>query len=67
MFQKLKLTLFSNKTRDFFINLVENTMKERDDNNIIRQDVIHLLMKEREGKRKFMNLFIVIKSKNIKR
>ncbi|XP_034830395.1 cytochrome P450 9e2-like isoform X2 [Maniola hyperantus] len=47
--RKLKLTLFSNKTREFFIKLVMGTMKDREDRNIIRPDMIHLLMESKKG------------------
>ncbi|XP_052740407.1 uncharacterized protein LOC112053802 [Bicyclus anynana] len=48
--KKLKLTLFTNETRDFFINLVSSTMKDREVRNIIRPDMIHLLMEAKKGK-----------------
>ncbi|XP_050345947.1 cytochrome P450 9e2-like [Nymphalis io] len=44
-----KITLFSNKTRDFFINLVLSTMKDREVRSIIRPDMIHLLMEAKKG------------------
>ncbi|XP_047529705.1 uncharacterized protein LOC125065894 [Vanessa atalanta] len=46
----LKLTMFSNKTRDFFIDLVLNTMKDREARGIFRPDMIHLLMEAKKGK-----------------
>ncbi|XP_046959650.1 uncharacterized protein LOC124529785 [Vanessa cardui] len=45
-----KLTMFSNKIKDFFIDLVLNTMKDREARNIIRPDMIHLLMEAKKGK-----------------
>ncbi|XP_064071914.1 uncharacterized protein LOC113394864 [Vanessa tameamea] len=45
-----KITLFSNETKDFFIDLVLNTMKDRDARSIIRPDMIHLLMEAKKGR-----------------
>ncbi|XP_050346010.1 cytochrome P450 9e2-like isoform X1 [Nymphalis io] len=45
-----KITIFSNKTRDFFIDLVLSTMKDREARSIIRPDMIHLLMEAKKGK-----------------
>lgn len=50
LFQLLKLSIFSNKTKDFFMDIVLNTMKERDAHKIIRPDMIHLLMEAKKGK-----------------
>ncbi|XP_034830601.1 cytochrome P450 9e2-like [Maniola hyperantus] len=47
--KRLKLKLFSNQTTDFFINLVISTMKDREARNIIRPDMIHLLMEAKKG------------------
>nr|XP_032525517.1 cytochrome P450 9e2-like isoform X1 [Danaus plexippus plexippus] len=45
-----KLELLSTKTRNFFIDLVLSTMKERETHNIIRPDMIHLLMEAKKGR-----------------
>ncbi|XP_064071987.1 cytochrome P450 9e2-like [Vanessa tameamea] len=47
--KKLKLTIFSKKTTDFFKDLVLSTMRDRKERNIVRPDVIHLLMEAKEG------------------
>ncbi|XP_047529666.1 cytochrome P450 9e2-like [Vanessa atalanta] len=47
--KKLKLTIFSKTTTDFFKDLVLNTMRDRKERNIVRPDVIHLLMEAKEG------------------
>ena len=49
-FQRFKFTLFSEKTKDFFLNLVTYTMKDREQKKIIRPDMIHLLMEAKKGK-----------------
>lgn len=46
----LKVNLFSSKVRNFFRQLVNGTMKYRDENNVHRPDMIHLLMEARKGK-----------------
>lgn len=46
----LKVSLFDAKVRQFFRQLVSGTMKYRDENNIYRPDMIHLLMEARKGK-----------------
>ncbi|CAK1547376.1 unnamed protein product [Leptosia nina] len=48
--KKLKLTLFSKSTTEFFTNLVQDTMRAREENKIIRPDMIHLLMEAKKGK-----------------
>ncbi|KAL4707493.1 hypothetical protein ACJJTC_000245 [Scirpophaga incertulas] len=47
------LTLFTETTKHFFKSLVMNTMSEREQNNIIRPDMIHLLMEAKKGKLKY--------------
>ncbi|CAH0723079.1 unnamed protein product, partial [Brenthis ino] len=47
--RKFKLTLFTNETKDFFLDLVTRTMKDREARNIIRPDMIHLLMEAKKG------------------
>nr|QZP43536.1 cytochrome P450 monooxygenase CYP9A197 [Ephestia elutella] len=46
----LKQSLFSEESKRFFQNIVLSTMKNREDNNIIRPDMIHLLMEAKKGK-----------------
>ncbi|CAH0723081.1 unnamed protein product, partial [Brenthis ino] len=45
-----KLTLFSDRTKEFFVELVTSTMKDREARNIIRPDMIHLLMEAKKGR-----------------
>ncbi|XP_049869418.1 uncharacterized protein LOC126369166 [Pectinophora gossypiella] len=45
-----KIKLFTEKTRNFFENLVTQTMEDREKRNIIRPDMIHLLMEAKKGK-----------------
>ncbi|XP_059058018.1 uncharacterized protein LOC131851527 [Achroia grisella] len=47
---KLKVTLFSKDTTNFFQNLVLGTMRNREDQKIVRPDMIHLLMEAQKGK-----------------
>ncbi|XP_046959632.1 probable cytochrome P450 9f2 isoform X2 [Vanessa cardui] len=47
--KKLKLTIFSKSNTDFFKDLVLSTMRDRKARNIVRPDVIHLLMEAKEG------------------
>uniref|UniRef100_A0A1E1WIT9 unspecific monooxygenase n=1 Tax=Pectinophora gossypiella TaxID=13191 RepID=A0A1E1WIT9_PECGO len=44
------LKLFSEKTSNFFISLVMDTMKDRDARNILRPDMIQLLIEAKKGK-----------------
>jgi len=37
------------KVTSFFRNIVSSTMKDREANNIIRHDMIHLLMEAKKG------------------
>ncbi|CAH2105992.1 unnamed protein product [Euphydryas editha] len=45
-----KLKLFSESTKNFFIDLVMGTMKDREARQIIRPDMIHLLMEAKKGR-----------------
>lgn len=47
--QRLKIQLFTEETKIFFKSLVSKTMKDREINNIIRPDMIHLLMEAKKG------------------
>ncbi|XP_026752919.2 cytochrome P450 9e2 isoform X2 [Galleria mellonella] len=50
LMSKLKLTLFTKDTTNFFINLVLGTMTNRKTLHIVRPDMIHLLMEAKKGK-----------------
>lgn len=43
------MTVFGEKWSNFFRKLVFDQIKYRDENNIIRKDMIHLLMEARKG------------------
>lgn len=45
----LKITFFTKKESDYFRNLVNGNMEFREKNNIIRHDMINLLMEARRG------------------
>nr|QZP43566.1 cytochrome P450 monooxygenase CYP9A198 [Ephestia elutella] len=45
----LKVSLFSDETKHFFKNVVMSTMRDREAHNIIRPDMIHLLMEAKKG------------------
>lgn len=45
----LKITFFSRKESEYFRNLVNGNMKYREENKIIRHDMINLLMEARKG------------------
>ncbi|XP_075973982.1 cytochrome P450 9e2-like [Anticarsia gemmatalis] len=47
--KKLNFKLFADKTADFFRAIVLNTMKEREEKNIFRPDMIHLLAEAKKG------------------
>ncbi|CAK1547377.1 unnamed protein product [Leptosia nina] len=47
--KRLKMTLFSKETTNFFTNVVMDTMRHREAHNIIRPDMIHLLMEAKKG------------------
>ncbi|CAH0667045.1 unnamed protein product [Chilo suppressalis] len=46
----LNIKLFSDTTANFYKNLFMNTMNDRITNNIVRPDMIHLLMQAKKGK-----------------
>ncbi|CAH0723083.1 unnamed protein product, partial [Brenthis ino] len=50
--KKFNLSIFDNKTKYFFMDIVLNTMKDRDAHSIVRPDMIHLLMEAKKGKLK---------------
>ncbi|XP_047994965.1 cytochrome P450 9e2-like [Leguminivora glycinivorella] len=45
----IKVNLFSEDVTNFFQHLVLNTMKDREVHNILRPDMIHLLMEAKKG------------------
>lgn len=47
------LTFFGSKLSNFFRNLVMGQMKHREENNIVRQDMIQLLMEAKKGSLKY--------------
>ncbi|XP_017770162.1 PREDICTED: cytochrome P450 9e2-like [Nicrophorus vespilloides] len=49
----LKLPLFNENVSNFFKNLVKETIKMREENGIIRPDMINLLMEARKGRLKY--------------
>nr|ASX93979.1 cytochrome P450 CYP9A74 [Zygaena filipendulae] len=50
LMKKFKLTIFTEEVTRFFKDLVLNTMNERDARQIVRNDMIHLLMEAKKGK-----------------
>ncbi|XP_059057973.1 cytochrome P450 9e2-like [Achroia grisella] len=50
---KLKIKLFAANISNFFKNIVLNTMTTREECNIVRPDMIHLLMEAKKGKLKY--------------
>lgn len=48
-FQILDCDVIPKSVRTFFTSLVLDTMKEREMNNILRHDIIHLLMEAKKG------------------
>ncbi|CAK1596650.1 unnamed protein product [Parnassius mnemosyne] len=46
----LRFSLFEKSEKDFFWNLVMNTMNEREAKQIVRPDMIHLLMEAKKGR-----------------
>uniref|UniRef100_A0A0K8TUI8 unspecific monooxygenase n=1 Tax=Epiphyas postvittana TaxID=65032 RepID=A0A0K8TUI8_EPIPO len=45
----LKVRMFSDKVRNFYSNVVLGSMKQREEKNIHRPDMIHLLMEAKKG------------------
>lgn len=41
--------MFGSEVNDFFLNLIVRTLREREAKNIIRPDMIHLMMEARKG------------------
>ncbi|XP_013135368.1 PREDICTED: cytochrome P450 9e2-like isoform X2 [Papilio polytes] len=46
----LRVSLFTSATKNFFINLVLGTMNDREAKQIVRPDMIHLLMEAKKGR-----------------
>ncbi|XP_072397906.1 cytochrome P450 9e2-like [Diabrotica undecimpunctata] len=49
LFTFLKIGMFTVRVRKFFTDLVDDTIKVREKNEIVRPDMIHLLMEARKG------------------
>lgn len=41
--------MFGKDVNDFFLSLILRTLRERESKNIVRPDMIHLLMEARKG------------------
>ncbi|KAL0841633.1 hypothetical protein ABMA28_015288 [Loxostege sticticalis] len=50
LMSKLKITVFCQRTTEFFRSLMSSTMREREAKNIVRPDMIHLLLEAKKGK-----------------
>lgn len=50
LLQLLGLRMFSKDTSDFFINIINDSIKLREEGKIVQQDMIHLLL---EAKREY--------------
>ncbi|KAJ8953901.1 hypothetical protein NQ318_019141 [Aromia moschata] len=49
LFGALKVKIFSGEVGDFFVNLVDETIKVREEKGIVRPDMIHLMMEAQKG------------------
>lgn len=49
LMEKFKINLFSEESKRFFRDIVINTMLNRESKNIVRPDMIHLLMEAKKG------------------
>nr|XP_022908458.1 cytochrome P450 9e2-like [Onthophagus taurus]XP_022908459.1 cytochrome P450 9e2-like [Onthophagus taurus] len=49
----LKIKLFPDHLTNFFKNIIMSTIKAREEQGIVRPDMIHLLLEARKGKKKF--------------
>nr|BBE49546.1 cytochrome P450 monooxygenase [Adoxophyes honmai] len=47
--KKLKVTVFLESMANFYRNLVLRMMQDREEHNVVRRDMIHLLMEARKG------------------
>lgn len=50
IYKALGFTLFSKNVNTYFSSIIKDTMKTREENNIIRHDMIHLLMEAKKGR-----------------
>ncbi|EEB16290.1 cytochrome P450, putative [Pediculus humanus corporis] len=46
----LNITFFGDEINNFFYNIVDENIKNREEHNIVRKDVIHILMEARKSK-----------------
>ncbi|KAJ8973166.1 hypothetical protein NQ317_007507 [Molorchus minor] len=53
LFDILKIGFFEKEVRDFFVSLVDGTIKTREEQGIVRPDMIHLLMEAKKGNNKY--------------
>jgi cytochrome P450 family 9 len=51
--QVFKIKMFDPKLSKFFKDLISNQMRYREENNIVRPDMIHLLMEAKKGSLKY--------------
>lgn len=51
-FNMLGLTFLGQQVNDYFVNLTNEALRVRRENNVVRPDVIHLLMEAQKGKLK---------------
>ncbi|KAG5858442.1 Cytochrome P450 6a22 [Gonioctena quinquepunctata] len=49
----LKLRIFEQEISDFFVSIVDETIKMREQKGIVRLDLIHLLMEARKDSYKY--------------
>lgn len=49
MFQFFNFKFLSGKVINYFQGLIINTIKVREENNVVRNDVIHLMLEARKG------------------
>uniref|UniRef100_A0A182K775 Cytochrome P450 n=1 Tax=Anopheles christyi TaxID=43041 RepID=A0A182K775_9DIPT len=49
LMSKFNLDLFDREQRDFFSEIIKDTVRTRDANGIVRPDMVHLLMQARKG------------------
>ncbi|KAL1509505.1 hypothetical protein ABEB36_004224 [Hypothenemus hampei] len=49
IFKYLKISIFDKKTTTFFQNIITETIKVREEKNIVRKDMINLLLEARKG------------------
>ncbi|CAG9828103.1 unnamed protein product [Diabrotica balteata] len=49
IFKLLKINIFDGPSRLFFINLIEDTLRMREEKNIVRPDMLNLLIEAKKG------------------